>query len=498
MGARRSFGAAVTMIPIEFASALNPEADYFYGHQGPWPKPFPGLPDRLPGTVLDVPEDQATDYANHILRRYRRLVVGYVPVALLRTAIAPALEPMSDAELGAALGDGLLSRQLNATLDPPDLAAFADILAKLEPGAVTYKLDCSVIERLVAFDGVYFAPTVTLLRRLDASGTFMPLAIRIRDLVLTPEDGDAWVLAKWFVLQGAALQSMICHHPRTHFPMDAIAAVSQSLLPRHHGLFRVLSPHMRFQLPLNNRVLHSPFSVAHNDQRHLYSCFPGPFLTESGEGFGAAMTAGYEGIPGNSSYPPYRYSLEPAPVPSSYGRVLRAYYDVIRAYVAEILEDLSPEDPVIARWADSIARWVPGFPDALAIRDRDTWISAVAFFIYDVSVLHAADHHSTSCHPLTRYPLRLRVPPPTSKVAPPFRHADLVSREDMFRHRMARKMFFGPPVSFTLLQDTDSGFDDPRKAGIQRRFRKKLREAAVDLDKSGHIPLRLISCSIQF
>jgi hypothetical protein len=345
---------------------------------------------------------------------------------------------------------------------------------------------------------VYFAPTITILRATDSPGRFMPVAIKIRDLVLSPEDGDAWVLAKWFALQGAALQSMICHHPRTHFPMDAIAAVSQSLLPRDHLLSRVLWPHMRFQLPLNNRVLHSPFSVAHNDQRHLYSCFPGPFLTESGEGFGAAMTAGYEGIPGNSSYPPYRYSLEPDPVPSKYGRVLRGYYDVVRAYIAEILEDVSPEDPVIARWADTIAQWVPGFPDAAAIRDKATLVSAVAFFIYDVSVLHAADHHSSSCHPLTRYPLRLRVPPPASKNIPPFRHADLVSWEDMFRHRMARKMFFGPPVSFTLLQDTDSGFDDPRLAGAQRRFRERLREAAVELDTLGHIPLRLISCSIQF
>jgi len=280
--------------------------------------------------------------------------------------------------------------------------------------------------------------------------------------------------------------------------MDAIAAVTQSLVPRRHLLFRLLWPHMRFQLPLNNRVLHSPASVARSDPRHPYACFVGPFLTDGGKGFAAAMTAGYEGVPGNSSYPPYRYPLEPEPVPTSYGRFLRAYYDVVREYVDEIGEGLSPADPVVARWADQLAGWVPGFPDAEALRDRATLVSAIAFFIYDVSVLHAADHYSTSQHPLTRYPLRLRVPPPTSRDVPPVRHADLVHFRDTLAHRLARKMFFGPPVSFTLLQDTDSGFEEARLASCQRRFRRRLRETAAEWDESGHIPLRLISCSIQF
>jgi hypothetical protein len=483
-------------IPAEVAVELGPSSDYLYGRSGPWPQPFPGLPGRLPATVLEVPPDQLKDYADHILARYERLMLGYPAVALLRTALEPGIEPMSDAELGATLSGGLLSRQFNPTLDPIDQRAFAPFLAGLPPGAATFKLDCSVIERLVGDEGVYFAPTVTLLHQ--TGDVFAPIAIRVGDLVLSPADAHAWALAKWFVVQGAALQSMICHHPRTHFPMDAIAAVSQSLLPRRHLLFRLLWPHMRFQLPVNSRVLHSPSSVARNDRRHLYACFVGPFLTDSGKGFADAMTAGYEGLPGNSSYPAYRYSLEPAPVPTSYGRFLRAYYDVIRAYVDESAPGLSPADPVVARWADQIARWVPGFPDAEAVRDRATLVSAIAFFIYDVSVLHAADHHSTSRHALTRYPLRLRIPPPASRDVPPFRHADLVRFGDMFGHRMARKMFFGPPVSFTLLKDTDSGSDEPLLANSQRRFRRRLRETAEEWDRSGHIPLDLISCSIQF
>jgi hypothetical protein len=480
----------------ETSAGLAPQPRDLHGPRGPWPQPFPGLPGRLPATVLDVPSDQARDYADHILSRYRRLNLGYPPVALLRTLLAPALEPMSDADFGATLSGGLLSRQFNPTLDPADVRAFAPVLAGLPRDAVLYKLDCSVLERLVGDEGVHFAPTVTLLRQ--TGDAFAPLAIKIGALVLTPADTNAWALARWFVVQGAALQSMICQHPRTHFPMDAINALTQSLVPRDHLLSRLLWPHLRFQLPLNNRVLHSPSSVARNDPRHLYSCFVGPFLTDAGQGFGAAMTAGYEGISGNSSYPAYRYPLQPDPVPTSYGRFLRAYDEVIRAYVEECTAGLSAADPVLAGWADQVAAWVPGFPDAEAMRDRATLVSALASFIHDVSVLHAADHHSTSRHALTRYPLRLRLPPPTSRGIPPFRHADLVHRRDMFGHHMARKMFFGPPVSITLLRDTDSGFSEPRLAEAQRRFRRRLAETAADWDTSGHIPLDLISCSIQF
>jgi hypothetical protein len=86
------------------------------------------------------------------------------------------------------------------------------------------------------------APTVSLFSR-DASGRLMPLAIRVRDLLLTPEDGEAWELAKYFVLQGAVHELVLVVHPRVHLPMDTVNAISRTALPRTHLLARLLEPH---------------------------------------------------------------------------------------------------------------------------------------------------------------------------------------------------------------------------------------------------------------
>src|SRR4051812_26213642 len=94
--------------------------------------------------------------------------------------------------------------------------------------------------------GVHVAATVTLLERTAAG--IVPLGIRAGDRLYTPAHGDAWELAKYCVLQACAVQLLFLRHPRTHFPYDAIAALTQSVLPAGHRLRRLLAPHFTYQL----------------------------------------------------------------------------------------------------------------------------------------------------------------------------------------------------------------------------------------------------------
>ena len=375
-------------------------------------------------------------------------------------------------------------------LDAPDEHAFAAFLRQPRPGHTFFKVDFSVMERVETLPGLHVAPTVCLFSR-DASGALEPLAIRIRELVLTPASGEAWELAKYFALQGAAHALIAVVHPRVHLPMDSINAISRTVLPRSHVLARLLEPHRYMQLPLNFAVLYVERSVAHNNQGELYAPFPGDRRSNL-----ELMACGYAGIEGNSSYPPYRFSFGPPAIYSSYGPFLRAYYDVILEFVSRVTRHVVPGDPAVVRWADAIASLLPGFPDGRDIFHANYLAEAASTFIHTVSVVHSADHFAYSREPMNVAPLRLRVPPPTSERMAPLDRTRLVWRRDTFRHWMAKRMYFDTGTLRRLV-DVDYGFGIPELDAETRTFRAALRRLDGELPHR-YIPLEEIASSIQF
>ena len=81
------------------------------------------------------------------------------------------------------------------------------------------------------------------------------MAIYLNDTVFDSRDGEAWELAKHFMMEGASNVVTLMTHPLLHFPYDSINAITKTALPKNHILHKLLIQHCRFTLPLENAVL---------------------------------------------------------------------------------------------------------------------------------------------------------------------------------------------------------------------------------------------------
>jgi hypothetical protein len=200
------------------------------------------------------------------------------------------------------------------------------------------------------------------------------------------------------------------------------------------------------------------------------------------------VTIGCGGLPGNSAYPRFAFTLEPPPIVGEFGIFLDRYYAVIRAFTARVPARIDRADPIVRAWADHINAWVPTFPDGEAIGDEQTLAAALARIVWSVTVAHAADHYSFGQVPIGKIPLRLRVPPPASREVPPLDLAALQNRVDAFRHRMAWAMFFKDDT-VTRLRDVRHRFGDPALDAAGEDFHRGLVEADTTMPVRRFIPL---------
>ncbi|MEM7354149.1 MAG: hypothetical protein AAF657_25320 [Acidobacteriota bacterium] len=464
--------------------------DFLYGEKSPWPAPSKFKPEGMPAMVPDLPRNEVQEFFGTIVERYNHNVTHDWPGAARHCLLSPHLQPVSDHELVHQLSETCFSYALNPTLDPADAESFSAVLEQAQDDDRFYKVDFSAMEDFESYPGIYTAATVTLLRR--RGGQLEAVAIRINGLVLTPEDTHAWQLAKYFVLQAATTLMTLCQHPRLHFPMDSVNAVTKTALPKNHVIFRLLEPHLRFSLPLNRSTLYHPKSIVSHNEKEIYTPYAGP--TDS---LRELISIGYRGIAGNSSYPEYRFPMRPETIHSDYGTFVKVYYDVIYRFVEKVLQGRVENDPLVRDWAGYISEWVPGFPDGEAIFAGDNLVAAITFFIWDVSVMHSSDHNEFAGYPINQAPLRIRVPPPTAKRIPPLNLRKLTRRFDVFKYWMAKRMFFAP-TNISLLQDTEYNFEESALRQTARDFLQELRDADANMPVRRFVPLSEISRSIQY
>lgn len=443
----------------------------------------------MPPSVAGISLFEFADLAWHVVSRLKLTNLAYRPIAFLYARSHPHPEKVSDAEFARLLGETVLSKFLNPHLDTADKKTFRKFLH--QGGQKHFKADFSLMSRLFPFPGLYLAPTVTLFKQ-DPKKQLNAVAIKINELVLTPKQGASWELAKFFVLQGAAYHLILGFHPWVHFPMDTIIAVSKALLPPHHLLYRLMAPHMRFTLALNNRVLEHSRTIVDNPQEEVYTPYTAP-----GASIRAFMSAAFLGIKGNSSFPSYRYSNRPTAIHSAYGDFLAGYYEVILDFVKKLSKTINKNDPDIQKWANTISKWLPGFPDGKRIFSSDELARTIAHFIWDVSVVHATDHHNYAEQAPSKLPLRLRLPPPSTTKIKSFDPRDLGTADDMFRYKMAHEMFF-KPHNITLFHDTDYGFTEKNLKTLNKEFLQNLKSHDRQLKTPRYIPLEEISRSIQY
>ena len=478
--------------------------DHLYAKDGPWPK-VNSLVAELPAMVSNVPKPHLENFRVNVVSRYlKTLKSGRAKIILKMLAGDHKLQPISDSLFAHQLFYGTLSKLLTP-VGVEDMSQFpeilnADDLMDSEGEPMYLKVDTLSMNRVDPLHGIYCAPCLTLLRR-DSPHSGTALAIKVNGVVLTPEDVNAWDLAKYFVLQGALCVITLVTHPRLHFPMDAFSAISLTALPKQHLLFKLIAPHTRIQLAINQTVSLLPYSVAHNNQFLPYTPYPGwgnvPII-EEGRGWTGHMTDAFTGIPGNNAYPAYTYLLSPEKAWSDFDEFLQGYYQVIFKFVSAVVARIDVDDPVLTYWSDAIAAWVTGFPDHQRIREGDTLARAVTSFIWDVTVAHSADHGAMGHYQQNIFALRLRKPAPTRKDMPPINRRKLVTFGDTLRNRLCFEMYFGPPRSSEHLYNTWYGFDVPELNELNHTLLRDLHSYDAGLTCRRFIKLKDIARSIDF
>ncbi len=525
--------------------------DYIHTNHGPWPQPAPDNPVRQMAEVVHLPEEELADWNKNVGWMYKRRVLTCWPFGIWYALTHSGYNEYNDEQFRKEITEGLYSKFMT-DLDTGDLALFKSYLSDLSDDHQYVKADFSCMEPIApnCYEGMWAAPTITLIskKKNNKSGfDYEPIAIYLYQVaenktsnsaknsktrysvkeysIFTPNDGENWHLAKYFVLQGAVHRVNLTEHAILHFPFDCINAITKSILPKHHLLFQLLFPHFRLSLGVNRAVLENSGSLINRDKHRFYS----PFCAE-GIHIRQLLPDGYIGREGkDKAYPEYEFPMEPKIPDSDFGKYLQAYYNVFAKFVSKVLNQLDDDDEeswiYIALWADCICEWMPGFPDREGLTsDRDGGIvkptkegreklnKVVTMILWDLSLAHATDHiaiHEKRPH---GNPFRLRVPPP-SKDSQPDKNwrKQLVSRLDLLTFWFTDLLFY-LPSNVTVLEEVDYSFslrDDIRDKATKERylnqeaenFRNALQDCQQRLKDDGvELPAQLnqISASLQY
>ena len=468
---------------------------YLYDRKGPWPQPSPSHPFGEAPAVVHIPKDEQRTWFWNIGFRYIRNILFYWPKAAWKAWQKPTWEILDDEVFCEQIYKTPLAKFLNPTIDPDLQEIFKSQLAERDPEATYFVADFRCMERVVPFKGLYVASTAVLMSRPQEGKKLNILAIYVFEtkLLLEPQDGQAWDLAKNFAMMGATYRILLSTHPILHFPFDTVNAITKTALPVDNTIFKLLYPHFQFTLTLNDSVLESKSSPVYNDQKYPFTGFCGPQ-----EGLLTLLESGYAGIEGNSSYPKFIWDVYPTKVYSDYEVYLLNYYEAFKKFTDGVVAQIpETEKKDIKIWGDYISDWLPGFPkgDKL-INDSELLSGCLAKIMWDLSVAHATDHHSYGTIPLHRLPLRMRVPPPMTKADTfdPKKQAKFI---DVFKYALEWKLFFNDHT-VTRLIDVDYGFATPELQKLQTNFLQDLELVDLHMPVKRYMDLKNISVSIQF
>jgi hypothetical protein len=463
---------------------------------------------------------------------YLKALVTKMPLALYNWFVHSRIEHLSDAECARMLTTSSYSkflrrrsaRQLDETIFRDRLGSFDEALEYLITDFTTMKL-------IRPYQGVHVAPTITLCSRRHDRDPCELTAIAIghrqgeewQYVVLTPQDGHAWTLAKYFVVQGAGHMICLSGHPASHFPYDTVNAITVSAVPMRHTLFRLLEPHLELHLAVNNAVLEGGNSIVSETRGEIYAPFAGP-----SEEVRKLVPTGYRGYPApkelgssqSQNYRPWSYPRNAGDIPSDYGRILTAYFATVRRFVQKVVLHIDrlrgtaegdEELYYIRLWARHISQWLPGFPDQDAILAQDDQhpgepmsrlTDALTTYIWDVAIAHSLEHSTFNRLGPHRTSFRIRVPPPESRTAPAYPRSRILSGWDMFKSTLAFEMFFKPHV-VTRLKDVKYRFGSESLRAAAEEFQSDLvatenRLIADGIDLDRYIRLDEFSSSIQY
>lgn len=471
--------------------------DFHMKRKGPWPQPSPAHPwGESP--ALHLPLREKIDWWTWIGSRYVA-TLSLAPYFLLKGWLKPGLKEVDDQRLEWFLNETMLSKFLTDKFDDKDREIFGSIMEAEDRD--WYIVDLEAVKVVKPISGVHCSGSKTLLYKIDShpdhegGERFIVHSIYIdeSDEIFQSTDGDSWELAKYYVLQGSALCSTLVTHPIQHFPNDSINAVTKTALPKDHIIYKLLYPHLRFTLPLENAVLNYKSSLLQEKWWMVYAPYPG-----GPDGLRDLLVEGYKGIKGNASYPPFSFPMKEPSIETKYGTYLRAYYKVFGEFVAKIIKDIPQDDIWTKRWADYVNKHVNDFPNGEQIFEGDNLHKALTSFLFTVTVGHSVDHYNYGKLNKREIPLRIRQDPPKKGIKLKGRKK-LCNPIDLMKYYMADTLFFSPSTVTSLMNTKYNLNSADQKAAI-KEFKQELRKTEEELLKKGihYMPLDEIAASIQF
>lgn len=469
-------------MPKTLPSQPELAADQFlYQRRGPWPQPSPSYPMEQAPEILNIPPVETLLWTQQIGSRYFKTEILF-PGAAAGNAVGGGSMPIpADDEFVRMMTNSVYARFL--VHDPAtDLWSASFYAIDLIAGAT--------------LPGTYATPTVCVFARNAGKFTCRDIAVRISDgnmMRVAPTDA-AWNLAKAYALMGASYVGLFTVHPALHFPMDSVNAITKTAVPRNHPLFQLLHPHSSYALAVNNAVLETEDGVLSSNPQGTWF----DPLTADGLVIKRLFGAGYAGYPVCPDlYPKYDYMKPWMDSSVDYGRCLNLYFQPFLTFCTKVADEIRAAHPnendiYVKRWANYISANLYGFPDGTEIFEPGVLARAMAIYMWDVTVAHAADHYSYTNDIAPAAPgaagpfaawrfLRLRVPPPqkTSDGADVKLVSDVCNPDDLYRAEMAQELFFKSATIGPNLVDTTYAFTSLNLLRAQIEFHDDLRSASA-------------------
>ena len=476
---------------IELEEELQelPPQNFLYNRSGPWPQPSANHPVGEVPAVLHLPFSEVFSWWMKVGSRYLRDLFLYSPIALGKAIAYGGLKPLSDYEFTNFFFHSCYAKFLKDELSFNVRKIFSGYI---ERSKTYYVVDFSAMDLLVPVEGQHCEKSITLFE-VDGKKA-KPVAINLRNYVVDATDGDLWALAKFVCMQGASVHINVSEHPKLHFPMNAINAITKTAVPMDHILFQFLIPHFEITLKLDYQVLNDPTSLLENKWWMIY----GPFPATSAS-LRDILVAAYRGIKGNPSYQKYAYPMAgPRKCLSDFGAFHEAYYPAYYDLAKNILKEIPHGDRVVTQWANYIHQYMPSFPNGDEIWEKDNFVHAVAVLVWDLTLGHAADHRSYSEMPVYHNPMRLRVGSPETKT-PDFKlnYKKAVSIMDQTKWIMANRLFY-ETWNISDLMKLNYGFNLPILNQHADDFKKRMKEIEKRLTMKNYMPVDDIPTSIQY
>ncbi len=467
---------------------LPPES-FLYNRSGPWPQPAANHPlGEMPG-VLHVPFSETLSWWQKVGSRYFRDLFMYTPIALFKAFSQNGLKELDDEKFAEIFYHTCYAKYLTAELTASMKHLFREYI---KPECKYYIVDFFAMSVLKPIEGQNCEKSITLFEVCD--GKINPVAINLRDYVIDKSDGDLWMLAKFVAIQGASTHINVAEHPKLHFPMDAINAITKTAVPKDHVLFQLIYPHLEITLMLNYQVLNNPTSLLANKWWMIYSPFPA-----TSETLHDLMVVGYRGIKGNPSYNKYVYPMNgPRKIHSDFGTFHDQYYKAYYDFAKNVLDEIPKNDKYTTRWANYIHQLMPSFPNGEDIWKDDNLAKAVGVLLWDLTLGHAVDHKTYSEIPAYWNPMRLRVSSPEYK-DPNFKFdlTKAVSVVDQTKWLMANRLFY-QAWNIANLVDVEYEFNLPILKKHVESFKKEMKEIEKTLPTRNYMPVDEIPVSIQY